>query len=104
MPILDQLVAEMIGVSLPNSPTVDQRVAIAQRLATAIRRQGAANLEVLQRIQAELARHDINRQLIRIFRRHSLVLPPRGERYRREAFHSRTPAALTPGANRPHTT
>jgi hypothetical protein len=67
MPILDQFVAEMMGVSLPNSPTVEQRVAIAQRLATAIRREGRRNLEVLQRIQAELARDDINRPLIRIF-------------------------------------
>jgi hypothetical protein len=66
-PILDELVAEMMGVSLPGSPTVDQRVAIAQRLASAIRREGRRNLEVLQRIQAQLAKDDIDRPLIRIF-------------------------------------
>jgi hypothetical protein len=67
VPILDQLVAEMMGVTLPASPTVDQRVAIAQRLVTAIRREGRRNLDVLQRIQAELAKDGITRPLIRIF-------------------------------------
>jgi len=42
VPILDRFVAETIGVSLPDSPTVEQRVAIGQRLATAIRREDAA--------------------------------------------------------------
>jgi hypothetical protein len=64
---LDQLVAEMMGVSLPNSPTVDQRVAIARRLASAIRREGRRNLQVLGGIQAQLAKDDIDRPLIRIF-------------------------------------
>ena len=67
VPILDQLVAEMMGVNLPDSPTVKQRVAIGHRLATAIRREGRRNIQVLQRIQAELAKGDIDRPLIRIF-------------------------------------
>jgi hypothetical protein len=67
VPILDQLVAEMMGVTLPSSPTLDQRAAIAQRLVTAIRREGRRNLDVLQRIQAELANDGITRPLIRIF-------------------------------------
>ena len=67
IPILDQLVAEMMAVTLPASPTVDQRIAIARRLATAIRREERRNIEVLQRTQAELAKDDITRPLIRIF-------------------------------------
>jgi hypothetical protein len=57
----------MMGVSLPGSPTVDQRVAIGHRLATAIRREGRCNREDLHCIQAELAKDDIDRPLIRIF-------------------------------------
>jgi Family of unknown function (DUF6308) len=67
MPILDQLVAEMMGVSLPASPTPEQRVRIAQQLASAIRREGRRNLMALQRIQAELAKSGVIRPLIRIF-------------------------------------
>lgn len=67
MPMLDQLVVEMMGVSLPASPTAEQRVRIAQQLVTAIRREGRRNLRALQRIQAELARSDTTRSLIRIF-------------------------------------
>ena len=67
IPILDQLVAEMMGVSLPASPTVEQRVAIAQRLASAIRREARSNVEVLRRIRTQLATGEITRPLIRIF-------------------------------------
>jgi hypothetical protein len=66
-PILDQLVAEMIGVRLPDGPSVEQRLSIAQRLATALRREGRRNLEALQGIEARLARDSIERPLIRIF-------------------------------------
>ena len=85
VPILDQLVAEMMGVNLPDSPTVKQRVAIGHRLATAIRREGRRNIQVLQRIQAELAKSNIDRPLIRL-RRRSLVAHP---------------AASVPGASDP---
>ena len=57
----------MMAVTLPPSPPVDQRIAIARRLATAIRREERRNIEVLQRTQAELAKDDITRPLIRIF-------------------------------------
>ena len=67
VPILDRLVAEMMGVNLPGSSTVEQRVANGLRLATAIRREGRRNIKVLQRIQTELAESDIDRPLIRIF-------------------------------------
>ena len=67
VPILDRLVAEMMGVSLPGSPTVSDRVAVGQRLAAAIRREGRRNIDVLGRIQAELAHDHIKRPLIRIF-------------------------------------
>jgi hypothetical protein len=43
VPILDRLVAEMMGVNLPGSPTVSDRVAVGQRLAAAIRREGRCN-------------------------------------------------------------
>jgi Family of unknown function (DUF6308) len=67
MPVLDRLVAEMMGVNLPDSPTVEQRIAVGQRLATAIRREARRNLDVLRRIQVQLAKDDIERPLIRIF-------------------------------------
>jgi hypothetical protein len=67
IPILDQLVTEMMGVSPPSGPRIDRRVAVAGQLATAIRREARRNVEVLQRVQAELARAEISRPLIRIF-------------------------------------
>jgi Family of unknown function (DUF6308) len=67
IPILDQFVAEVMGITLPASPTVDQRIAIARRLSTAIRREGRRNIGVLQRTQTELAKDGITRPLIRIF-------------------------------------
>jgi Family of unknown function (DUF6308) len=66
-PILDQLVAEMIGVGLPDGPTVEQRLTVAQRLASTLRREGRRNLDGLRRIQADLAWDGIERPLIRIF-------------------------------------
>jgi hypothetical protein len=44
-----------------------QRVAIGQRLAAAIRREGRRNIQVLRRIQEELISEGIERTLIRIF-------------------------------------
>ena len=67
IPILDQLVAEMMGVSLPATPTVDQRVAIAVRLVSAIRREARRNIGALERIRTQLAAVEITRPLIRIF-------------------------------------
>jgi hypothetical protein len=67
VPILDRLVAEMLGVNIADNPTVAQRVAYAQRLASAIRREGRRNIQVLQRIQSELSTEGIQRTLVRIF-------------------------------------
>jgi hypothetical protein len=67
MPILDQLVAEMMGVTLPGSPAAGARAALARRLTTAIRRESRRNVQPLQRIQTDLAKRDIVQPLIRIF-------------------------------------
>ena len=67
VPILDRLVAEVMGVNLPDNPTVAQRQAIGSQLATAIRREARLNIDVLRRIQLELAEDGIQRTLIRIF-------------------------------------
>jgi hypothetical protein len=56
----------MMDVNLPDNPSVTQRVAIGQRLAAAIRREGRRNIQVLRRIQEELASVGIERTLIRI--------------------------------------
>ena len=57
----------MMGVNLPDNPSVTRRVAIGQRLAAAIRREGRRNIQVLRRIQEELTSEGIERTLIRIF-------------------------------------
>jgi hypothetical protein len=67
MPILDQLVAEMMGVTLPSSSAAEARAALARRLATAIRRESRRNVTPLHRIQADLEKRDVMRPLIRIF-------------------------------------
>jgi hypothetical protein len=67
MPILDRLVAEMMGVNLPDNPSAAQRVARGQQLTAAIRREGRRNVQVLRRIQEELAAEGVERTLIRIF-------------------------------------
>jgi hypothetical protein len=66
VPILDRLVAEMMGVNPPDSPDVAQRIAVGQRLASTIRREGRRNIYILRRIQTELASEGIERTLIRI--------------------------------------
>ena len=66
-PILDQLVAEIMGVRLPDGPSVEQRLAVARRLATALRQEGRRNVEPLGRIRDRLAQDGIERPLIRIF-------------------------------------
>lgn len=66
VPILDQLVAQMIGVSLPATPTPDQRVAVAARIIGAIRREGRRNLAPLQATRTALLADQIDRPLVRI--------------------------------------
>jgi hypothetical protein len=67
VPILDSLVAQMLGVNLPDSPTTDERLAVGRRLTMLIRREGRRNLEVLHSIQTELEKDGITRSLVRIF-------------------------------------
>jgi hypothetical protein len=50
-----------------DNPSVTRRVAIGQRLAAAIRREGRRDIQVLRRIQEELTSEGIERTLIRIF-------------------------------------
>jgi hypothetical protein len=66
-PMLDRLVAEMLGVGLANDPNDEQRVTTALRLVRTIRVEGRRNLEPLGNIRAELAREGTPRSLIRIF-------------------------------------
>ena len=66
-PILDQFVAEMMGVTLPDGSAIAQRVATGHRLASAIRREARRNADALERINDELGRDGIDRPLIRIF-------------------------------------
>lgn len=64
-PVLDELVVEVMGLSLPAKP--EQRVAVAKRVTAAIRREGRRNIDPLHNIQAELAKDDIKLSLVRIF-------------------------------------
>ncbi len=66
VPVLDRLVAEIMGVNLPDNPGMARRVAVGQQLATAIRREARRNLDALRNIQEELSRGGIERPLIRI--------------------------------------
>jgi hypothetical protein len=56
-----------MGVRLPDGPSVEQRLAVARRLATALRQEGRRNVEPLGRIRDRLAQDAIERPLIRIF-------------------------------------
>jgi hypothetical protein len=44
-PVLDEIVVQTMGVNVPNSPTLKQRIAIAQRVSLAIRRETRRNLK-----------------------------------------------------------
>jgi len=63
-PVLDELVCEVMGVSLPSKP--EQRVAVAERVTAAVRREGRRNIDVLRSIQSELAKDGIELSLVRI--------------------------------------
>ena len=67
VPILDSLVAQMLGVNPPDGLPPQQRLAGGRRLVAAVRQQGRRNLDVLRDIQAELARDHIERSLVRVF-------------------------------------
>lgn len=54
-PVLDSLVAQVLGVNISLDASRDERIAVAQRLAAAIRREGRRNIPALRAIQAEIA-------------------------------------------------
>ncbi len=65
-PILDDLVAGMLGVNMPDDVPPGRRAAIAVHLLLHLRAQGRANLEALRNIQALLEAEGITRPLVRI--------------------------------------
>jgi Family of unknown function (DUF6308) len=66
-PVLDELVVQVVGVNLPDDPSVEDRVRIAKQVTSAIRREGRRNLEPLRAIQTKLAEENVNLSLVRIF-------------------------------------
>jgi len=64
-PMLDALVAEMLGASAPDMVAADRRAAAAAELVLAVRREGRRNLAALRAVQRELAGRP--RTLVRIF-------------------------------------
>ena len=66
-PMLDRLVAEMLGAVLANDPTLGRRVEIAAELTWAIRSEGRRNLDSLSRIREALSVEGTDRSLVRIF-------------------------------------
>jgi hypothetical protein len=65
-PVLDDLVAQMLGVNYSDDATPEQRVVVAHRLILHLREQARANIVQLQAIQQALAAEGINRPLVRI--------------------------------------
>jgi Family of unknown function (DUF6308) len=66
-PMLDRLVAEMLGAGLPNDPTSARRVEMAIHLTRAIRSEGRRNVDTLRRICEVLSAEGKERSLVRIF-------------------------------------
>ena len=65
-PVLDRFVLEVMGVSVPNRPSVAELVALGRKLTAAIRREGRANLDVLRCIQLALEGEGVELSLVRI--------------------------------------
>jgi hypothetical protein len=66
-PMLDRLVAEVLGAVLANDPAPGRRVEIAAELTWAIRSEGRRNLDTLSRIREALSVEGTDRSLVRIF-------------------------------------
>jgi hypothetical protein len=66
-PVLDRLVAEMLGVPIPNQPEPEDLVRVARLLTAVIRREGRANLDTLRAIRDTLAAEGTQRELARVF-------------------------------------
>jgi hypothetical protein len=65
-PILDSLVAQVLGFPSPHGTSVEARATYGVRLLRHLREQGRSNLGVLEAVQAELAAERIERPLVRI--------------------------------------
>jgi hypothetical protein len=65
-PMLDRLVAEMLGLGLADDPRPAQRVDAAVRLTRTIRTEGRRNLEPLRAVRKALSADGTNRSLVRI--------------------------------------
>jgi Family of unknown function (DUF6308) len=65
-PVLDDYVAVMLGINMPDDASAVRSVEIASTLMAHMREQGRANLPALSAVQARLRRQGINRPLVRI--------------------------------------
>lgn len=54
-PVLDSFVVEIMGINVGDDVPREQRIAIAQKVTAAIRREGRKNIEVLRAIRDEIA-------------------------------------------------
>jgi hypothetical protein len=66
-PMLDALVAEMLGASAPDLVAENRRAAAAADLVLVVRREGRRNLAALKEVQRELASGGRRHSLVRIF-------------------------------------
>jgi Family of unknown function (DUF6308) len=65
-PVLDDFVAVMLGINIPNDATEARRIEIAVRLLLHLRTQGRRNVRQLQAIRELLLQQGIDRPLLRI--------------------------------------
>lgn len=65
-PVIDDFVAVMLGVNMPNDASAKRRIRIATELLLYLRVQGRENLEQLRTIQARLRSEGTDRPLVRI--------------------------------------
>ncbi len=66
-PMLDALVAEMLGASVPDLAAEGRRAAAAAELVLAVRREGRRNHAALKAIRSELASVGQRHSLVRVF-------------------------------------
>ena len=53
-PVLDSLVVQMMGINVGDDMSRTQRIAVAERVTAALRREGRRNVEALRAIQTEV--------------------------------------------------
>lgn len=66
-PVLDDLVAVMLGVNMPSDAPAPRRVEVAMELLLHLREQGRRNIAALREIQGSLREDGIERPLLRVF-------------------------------------